>query len=315
MTLGFQMKITWSDKRLVYTRLWNDSKKNILTKKETESIWMPTLEFSNTKEKFEANFKNQSITLVHYIKGQRDKRQKRSLQDLHFGYKYSGNSSFLTSDKHFSVDFECKFQDMPSYPFDSQECTALIQPNEKDLNFVKLIQGNLTYIGTKDLSQYILDKITFHQTQKGIELKIWMTRELVRETLTTILPTFLIIMVSFTTSFYGNNHFDAIVGVNVTAFLVIATLFISVSSSLPRTSSMKMIDIWMIVAMFVPLFVVVLQTMLNGNDEKRITPNQPWKKELTSKKQKVLQTISLYVLPGVFLLFAIVFYSVGLLYF
>ena len=71
--------------------------------------------------------------------------------------------------------------------------------------YVKLIPGNFTYLGTKDLDQYILDKMTFQQTEKGIELKIWVTRELAREILTTIFPTFLIILVSFTTH-GASNH-------------------------------------------------------------------------------------------------------------
>ena len=202
---------------------------------------------------------------------------------------------------------------MAFYPFDSQECSAIIQPFDKIMAYVKLIPGNFTYLGTKDLDQYILDKMSFQQTEKGIELKIWVTRELAREILTTIFPTFLIILVSFTTGFYGMEHFEAIVGVNVTAFLVIATLFISVSNSLPRTSSMKMIDIWMIVAMFVPFFVVLLQTVLKGNEEKRITPNQPWKKEPKSKKKKVLENFALFGLPTIFLLFAIGFFTIGLI--
>ncbi len=44
--------------------------------------------------------------------------------------------------------------------------------------------------------------------------------------------------------------------------LVIASLFVSTSASLPRTSYMKMIDIWMIFCFLLPFFEVILHTMV-----------------------------------------------------
>ena len=68
--------------------------------------------------------------------------------------------------------------------------------------------------------------------------------------------------VAFSTNYAGTEHFKATVTVNVTAMLVIATLFISDAKSLPKTSYMKMIDIWSICAMSVPFFEVVLLTAM-----------------------------------------------------
>ena len=140
-----------------------------------------------------------------------------------------------------------------------------------------------------------------------------MKRELVFESLTTILPTFLITLVTFTSNFFGTEHFDAIVAVNVTAFLVIATLFISVSNDLPRTSYLKMIDLWMLFAMFVPFLIVVLQTRIRSlSKSSKITPNQPWKSHHPTKKFQILVCFSAYGLPLIYLLFVIGFFVHGL---
>ena len=44
--------------------------------------------------------------------------------------------------------------------------------------------------------------------------------------------------------------------------LVIASLFVSTSASLPKTSYMKMIDIWMIFCFLLPFFEVILHTLV-----------------------------------------------------
>ena len=56
--------------------------------------------------------------------------------------------------------------------------------------------------------------------------------------------------------------FEAIVTVNLTSLLVLTTLFISVSSSLPQTAYVKMVDVWLIFAQVVPWIEVLLNTLI-----------------------------------------------------
>ena len=53
-------------------------------------------------------------------------------------------------------------------------------------------------------------------------------------------------------AFILNLSFKAVVTVNLTALLVLVTLFISVSQSLPQTAYVKMVDVWLIFAQLVP---------------------------------------------------------------
>ena len=59
------------------------------------------------------------------------------------------------------------------------------------------------------------------------------------------------------------NNFRAIVTVNLTALLVLTTLFISVSNSLPQTAYVKMVDVWLIFAQVVPWIYVLLHTLID----------------------------------------------------
>ena len=74
--------------------------------------------------------------------------------------------------------------------------------------------------------------------------------------LTVYIPTLLLVCISYTTNFYKAFFFEAVVAVNLTCMLVLATMFVSVSDSLPKTSYIKMVDIWLIFNLMVPFFEV-----------------------------------------------------------
>ena len=56
----------------------------------------------------------------------------------------------------------------------------------------------------------------------------------------------------YATNFFKDFFFEAVVTVNLTSLLVLTTLFISVSGSLPQTAYIKMVDVWLIFAQAVP---------------------------------------------------------------
>lgn len=89
-------------------------------------------------------------------------------------------------------------------------------------------------------------------------------RRILNEILTTYLPTILICLVSFSTNYFKAFFFEAIVTVNLTSLLVLTTLFISVSNSLPKTSYVKMIDIWLIFCLCVPFVEVIIHTVIDS---------------------------------------------------
>ena len=46
--------------------------------------------------------------------------------------------------------------------------------------------------------------------------------------------------------------------VNLTVMLVLVTMFLSVSESLPKTSYIKMIDIWLVFSLLIPFLEVLI---------------------------------------------------------
>ena len=97
----------------------------------------------------------------------------------------------------------------------------------------------------------------------GIHIKIILKRRINNAILTIYLPTILILIIVYTTNFFKDFFFEAVVTVNLTSLLVLTTLFISVSQSLPPTAYVKMIDIWLIFAQMVPFVEVLLHSWID----------------------------------------------------
>merc|ERR1719203_2280880 len=96
-------------------------------------------------------------------------------------------------------------------------------------------------------------------------MTIVLKRRIMSEMLTTFLPSFLLLMITFATTFFKPFFFEAALSVNLTTMLVMTTIFISVMEKLPPTSDIKMIDIWLVLCQMVPFAEVVLLTAMEYN--------------------------------------------------
>ena len=151
------------------------------------------------------------------------------------------------------------------YPFDTQRCSMTFTVAGVSKEFVRLIANDHEYLGPKELTQYFIRGSRIHLTNltnddSAAVLDIMLGRRLLGTFLTVFLPTILLNIIGHTTNFFKNFFFEAAVTVNLTVMLVLATLFISVSKSLPQTSYIKMVDVWLIVNLFMPFIEVILRT-------------------------------------------------------
>ena len=95
--------------------------------------------------------------------------------------------------------------------------------------------------------------------------------------------------------------------------------FLGLSQSVPVTSYIKMVDIWMLFTMTIPFLEVVYHTsneMSKQSDVIRVTPqNLSLEEVLTNNNTKTVlwMTIKRLVLPISSLLFTLIFWIVGLI--
>ena len=140
----------------------------------------------------------------------------------------------------------------------------------------------------------VVDK-TFRGGRIGISAKMVLKRKITSEMMTTFLPSVLLMMITFATTFFKPFFFEAALSVNLTTMLVMTTIFISKMESLPPTSDIKMIDIWLILCQLVPFAQVVLLTAIEylreEEKEKREVEKQG-KGEVEGPGEKEVETHS-----------------------
>ena len=85
-----------------------------------------------------------------------------------------------------------------------------------------------------------------------------MTRSLFTVFMVTYLPTVLMnVMNQAVVYIRMENKFELIISVNITCMMVLASMYLSVSSSLPSTANIKPIETWLLVNLMYPVLVII----------------------------------------------------------
>ena len=135
--------------------------------------------------------------------------------------------------------------------------------------------------------------LDYNDNHDGLRVMIVMKRKFVSEIMTTYFPSFLLLAITFATTFFKPFFFEAALSVNLTTMLVMTTIFISKMEGLPPTSDIKMIDIWLVFCQMVPFAEVVLITAMEyhrednqGEDKTMLMPLNVGKEEGEENSEK-----------------------------
>ena len=176
---------------------------------------------------------------------------------------FKGSENHLTLKQTYTHEFQCLYN-LEKYPFDKQDCSINTTTTELDNPMMMLIPKKLWMEQDPDMTLYNMKEwlITYRNEsnpKEGIWMTIVLRRKIMSEMLTTYLPSALLMMITFATTFFKPFFFEAALSVNLTNMLVMTTIFISVMEKLPLTSYPKLIDYWLIFCQLVP-FVEVNNT-------------------------------------------------------
>ena len=161
----------------------------------------------------------------------------------------------------YTHEFQCVYI-LGNYPFDKQTCSIDIETSERDCSTLSLIADKLKMEQNPDMTlfqmvHWDLDFKNKSAHAKGISMTVVLRRKILSELMSTYLPSVLLLMITFATTFFKQTYFEAALTVNLTNMLVMTTIFISVMEKLPHTSYPKMIDIWLIFCQLVPFTEVI----------------------------------------------------------
>ena len=116
--------------------------------------------------------------------------------------------------------------------------------------------------GTYKIGQYMVYNWSIYMDNVGSKdrmiVDMNMTRSLFTVFMVTYLPTVLMnVMNQAVVYIRMENKFELIISVNITCMMVLASMYLSVSSSLPSTANIKPIETWLLVNLMYPVLVII----------------------------------------------------------
>ena len=141
-----------------------------------------------------------------------------------------------------------------------------------NLETVRLLPRDLRMEEALDLTLFVIRNWTLEyrntsNLQLGVKMTIVLKRKIMNEMMTTYLPSLLLMLITYATTFFKPYFFEAALSVNLTTMLVMTTIFMTVMQMLPATAYVKMIDIFLIFGQLYPFAEVVLLTIMEYQRE------------------------------------------------
>ena len=167
----------------------------------------------------------------------------------------------------YTHEFQCVYK-LDNYPFDKQTCSIDMRTSDFDSSTLKLLPKKLWMKQSVDMTLFLMEhwELVYKNEsapEEGVSMTIVLRRKILSEMMGTYLPSILLMMITFATTFFKPYFFEAALTVNLTNMLVMTTIFTSVMEKLPLTSYPKMIDFWLIFCQLVPFAEVSHQKYLN----------------------------------------------------
>ena len=215
---------TWYDIQLKYQNLKRFGE-NMLSPSELDYdyMWKPWIIFQNiaNKEKMAVTDKHDYIRMIPhpgFIFKIGDNSNPKNT------YIFDGSMNALECVREWQIEWLCDFH-MEWYPFDSQSCTMQFRNHYSSIDF---LPSNLTYIGPKELPQHFVRDVKMCsrtiEDDQGIVVEVILGRPIFSFFLTTTLPTAMLTIISQLATTFSNEYLDMVIEVNLTVFLVLATL-------------------------------------------------------------------------------------------
>ena len=153
-----------------------------------------------------------------------------------------------------------------------QTCSIEMAVDDLDMEAVRLLPKDMIMKETLDMTLFVITNWNLEyrndsSPENGVKMTIVLKRKIMNEMMTTFLPSVLLILITYATTFFKPYFFEAALSVNLTTMLVMTTIFMTVMQMLPATAYVKMIDIFLIFGQLYPFSEVVLLTIMEYQRE------------------------------------------------
>ena len=182
---------------------------------------------------------------------------------------YSGTENPIILRRTYQNFFVCKFDTIKSYPFDAQECQIRIYISGTGQSLTRLVGKYLKSFASTSVDQYeirewiLSERNVTEEGAEGIIITVRLGRNMFNIIMVAYLPIFLINIINQGTNYVCT--FDLLVTVNITSMMVLTSIYLSISESLPTTASIKPVEVWLLFNLAYPFFVIIINFIRKVN--------------------------------------------------
>lgn len=230
---------------------------------------------------------------------------------------YPGASNSLVLEDQIMPRFKCPL-DLEMYPWDSQICNISLRVTNARAENTLFLRHTLHYQDKQQLQEYLLTDWHLNTSDNRAMLSFRLVRRYEKHVWTTLVPTSLLLAISYGTLFIPAESFSERGTMSLTTLLVLVSLYTEALSSLPVTSYNKQIEKWYLyliiyVSLIITMHLVTSNPVVHsantkdGDDSKIFWTRreQPLRRQPDARKMLAVAR----VVFGVALVFALVLFS------
>jgi hypothetical protein len=263
--LTIQINVQWQDQRL---RFYNPTinKSNTIPSGSVDKLWLPMENIMHENAiigEVREDFKEVFI-IPHLVEIMEVGKTKENRV-------FKGSKNLLQMIQRFQIKYNCLF-DVKKFPFDKDLCNFTMSlKNHKHVKVKFRESGSIIYLGPNNVDQFTVEDIgtmteATNESSKYI-FSITLKRNFTNQLITTFLPTFILLLLAYSTLFINIEHSSDRLMVTVTSLLVFAALLDSINQDLPKTSYIKYVDIWFVLHIASIFLMIIYHIILDSKTD------------------------------------------------
>ena len=201
-----------------------------------------------------------------------------------------------------------------------------MEVSETDRQQIQLIRWGLRLNMSLTLNKYVVENCSAEVKNESFNLVIRLQRLSLPFWFSLFIPSVCLILAAEVALFIDETHFEAMIMVSLTSNLVMYTLYSSIQQELPKDSSLKLIDIWLLHGLLMPMVVFITlatnellnskktpkQLRIIGGNSVKVSglKDQDYISEID--KMKTCMSICKFTIPTISTIFMITFFIICL---
>ena len=262
----FKLDMRWYDVNLKYRFLNDLDDKNGFNESELIKMWRPKIQFIHIANNDDVITFGDTI----FVKKETKSPQlSGGLDTLKVSEIYDGSDHSINILMKRKIKFTCPFENIKAYPFGIQECSLHF--------YITGVANGLTRFNCsivnppyKTVGQYNVEHWSLEPEMKDGDNVITVTMTLSRSFssifMVTYLPTILMNIVNQATNYIRmtntDDKYSLVYTINITCMMVLASVYLAVSSSLPSTANIKPVEVWLLFNLAFPVLVILVNVLL-----------------------------------------------------